>query len=104
MVLVAEILRRRRLEVRGGKRIRHSEKNSMRKSWIIQCLARQMVSSGSGQAPEFHWVHNEAAHRTREPSVQLEHAHSIFINAVPLDLYSSRMRRHLTRRPVATGF
>jgi hypothetical protein len=98
MVLVAEILRRRRLEARAGEGIRHSENNSVRKSWIIQCLAIQMVPSGAEQDPEFHWMHNEVAHRTREPSVQLGHAHSVFINVVPLDLYPSRMRRHLTRR------
>lgn len=50
----------------------------MPKSWIIQCLARQMVPSGPEQYAEFHWMHNEVAHRTREPSVQLGHAHLEF--------------------------
>jgi hypothetical protein len=103
MVLVAEILSRRRLEARGGKGIRHSKKNPMRRSWIIQCLARQMVPGGSEQDREFHWVHNEVAHRTKEPSVQLGHAHSICINTIALDLHPSSMRRHLTRRLVPTG-
>lgn len=70
----------------------------MPKSWIIQYLARQMVPSGPEQYAEFHWMHDEVAHRTREPSVRLGHAHSVFINVVPLDLYPSRVRKHLTRK------
>ncbi len=104
MVLVAEILRRRRLEARGGKGIRHTKKNTMQKSLIIQCLAKQMVSNGSEQDSEFHQVHNEVAHRMKEPSVQLEHGHPMFIKAVTHELHPSSLRRHLTRRPVSTEF
>ena len=48
-------------------------------------------------------MHNEVAHRTRGPSVQLGHAHSEFINAVALDLHLRSMRRQLTRRLVPAG-
>jgi hypothetical protein len=72
-------------------------------SLIIQYWARQVVSNGSEQDRNVPCVHTEAADRARDPPGLQHYAHSMFVNALPVDLRPDRTGMDLKRGIGLTG-